>query len=158
MPRRVFPLGPDVEHDNVAARQPLPELGCGEMLDPVPPAEVLVCEHADLGQMTNGDLADRRPELGDLIAREPVDHPRSLAARTHEPCAREDLQVLRRVRDRLRDLIGDLLDRPLALREHVDDLRAPPAAERLRNRRQAVEQGRLRLATCHGSTSYQANT
>jgi hypothetical protein len=44
--------------------------------------------------------------------------------------------VLRRVRHRLRDLGGDLVDRPQALRENVDDLGAAALAERLCRRRQ----------------------
>jgi hypothetical protein len=49
----------------------------------------------------------------------------------------------------LRDLSGQVLDRALALREHVDDLRSPAAPERLRRRRERIEQGGLRSPTRH---------
>ena len=43
----------------------------------------------------------------------------------------------------------DLVDRPLPLRQHVDDLRPPAAAERLGHRCQRVEQRRLRPTIRH---------
>src|SRR5262249_30635475 len=58
-------------------------------------------------------------------------------------------QVLGGIRIGLRDLVGDLLDRTLALREDVDDLHAPAAAERLRHRRKRVEERPLRWTTRH---------
>src|SRR5437764_9293592 len=57
--------------------------------------------------------------------------------------------MLRGVRDALVDLARDLLDRALPLREQIDDLRPPSASQRLRNRRQRVEQGRFRRTTRH---------
>jgi hypothetical protein len=47
------------------------------------------------------------------------------------------------VRDALVDLDCDVLDRSLALRQHVDDLGAPTAAQGLGHRRQRLEQGIL---------------
>ena len=44
------------------------------------------------------------------------------------------------VGDTLPDLGSELLDRPLALRQHVDDLRAATVAERLRDRSERGEQ------------------
>jgi hypothetical protein len=43
------------------------------------------------------------------------------------------MQVLRGVRGALRDFVRDLVDRALALREQIDDLRPAAAAERLRH-------------------------
>jgi hypothetical protein len=57
--------------------------------------------------------------------------------------------VLRGVGDALRDLARELFDRTLALREDVDDLRPAAAAERLRHRRERVEQRRLRRSMRH---------
>jgi hypothetical protein len=59
------------------------------------------------------------------------------------------MQVLRGIRGALRDLVRDLLDRALALREQIDDLCPAAAAERLGHGRERVEQGHLRCATCH---------
>src|SRR6266496_6693200 len=79
----------------------------------------------------------------------PVEDPRPLPARANETRPSENVQVLGGVRDALRDLVRDLLDRALALREQIDDLRPAAAAERLRHRRERVEQRHLRCATCH---------
>ena len=47
------------------------------------------------------------------------------------------------------DLACDLLDRSLSLREQVDDLGAPTAAERMRHGGHRIEQRRLRRAPRH---------
>jgi hypothetical protein len=47
-------------------------------------------------------------------------------------------------RDTLADLRRHVLDRPLALSEEIDDLGAPPAPERSRDRGERVEQSPLR--------------
>src|SRR5207247_1778800 len=93
------------------------------------------------------DIADRRPEIAHPLARQPIEDPRPLPARANETRPSENMQVLRRVRDALRDLGRDLLDRALALREQIDDLRPAAAAERLRHGRERVEPGYLRCAT-----------
>jgi hypothetical protein len=41
--------------------------------------------------------------------------------------------MLRRVRNRLRYLPGNVVNRSFALREDIDDFRATPVPERLRN-------------------------
>ena len=99
--------------------------------------------------MTNRNVAHRRPQLPDAVAREPVEDPRPLAARAHQPRPRQHLQMLRGVGDALVDLARDLLDRAFALRKQVDDLSATAAPQRLRDRRQSVEQRRLRRTTGH---------
>ena len=76
--------GPHVEQDDVATREAARELGRGDVLHRVTLAEVLVGEHAHLGQMADGDVADRRPQLGDLVAGEAVDRARALAAGADE--------------------------------------------------------------------------
>src|SRR6185437_9633568 len=57
--------------------------------------------------------------------------------------------MLRRVRHALRDLTRELLDRALALRENVDDLRASPASECLRHGRLRIEERRLCSTAAH---------
>src|SRR5688572_3139263 len=63
------------------------------------------------------------------------------------------LQVLGGVRDRLPDLGGELLDRPLALVEDVDELGAAPVAQCFRDRGQTVEQGILGRPVTHTDPS-----
>jgi hypothetical protein len=99
--------------------------------------------------VTDGDVPHGGPELRDPLAGQPVEDMRPLAARANEPGPCEDAEVLRRVGDALRDLRRDLVHRPLALREDVDDLCPPPAAESLRHRRQCVEEGGLRVSARH---------
>ena len=125
------------------------ELRRRELLDPVALAEVLVGEHAHLGDVPGGDVAHRRPQLGDAIARQPVDDPRCpRGASAPDPPAPAPADAARCWRRSARSR-RDLLDRALALREHVDDLRPPAAAERLRHRRERVEQRRLRRPARH---------
>ena len=57
--------------------------------------------------------------------------------------------MLGRVRQALADLVRDLLDRTLALREHVDDLRPAAAPQGLRNGRKRVEERSLRSSLTH---------
>src|SRR5213076_1495551 len=95
------------------------------------------------------DIAHRRPEITYPLTRQPIEDPRPLPARANETRPSQNMQVLRRVRGALRDLVRDLLDRALTLREQIDDLRPAAAAERLRHRRERIEQGHLRCATRH---------
>ena len=57
--------------------------------------------------------------------------------------------MLRRVGDALTDLGGELVDRSLALRQHVDDLGTPAIAERLRHRGEGAEELVLGLTSLH---------
>ena len=83
--------------------------------------------------MPDRDVAHDRPELADPLAGQPVENASAVAARAHQTLPREQPQMLRGVRDALRDLRCDLLDRPLPLRKQIDDLGPPAASERLRN-------------------------
>jgi hypothetical protein len=47
---------------------------------------------------------------------------------------------MRRVGDALADLLAELVDRALSLREHIDDLGAAPIPERLRNGGERVKE------------------
>src|SRR5437660_12506620 len=119
------------------------------MLDSIPLTQVLVRQLIHLCDVPDRDIADRRPEIAHPLARQPIEDPRPLPARANETRPSEYMQVLRGIRDALRDLVRDLLDRTLTLREQIDDLRPAAAAERLRDRRQRVEQRHLRCAACH---------
>ena len=119
------------------------------MLDPVPLTQVLVRQLIHLCDVAHRDIAHRRPEIAHPLARKPIEDPRPLPARANQTGPSQNMQVLRRVRDALRDLVRDLVDRALALREQIDDLRPAAAAERLRHGRERVEQGHFRCATCH---------
>jgi hypothetical protein len=66
--------------------------------------------------------------------------------------------MLRRVRDALRDLSGELVDRAFPLSKHVNDLSASPVPERTRYRGLSVEQGCFRGAARHDFASYQVNS
>ena len=113
--------------------QPRGQLRAVDRLDAVALAEVRLGEPLEPGDVRGSDVAQRRQQLGDPVAREPVVDAGAVAAGRDEPGAGHRPQVMRRVRDALVDLVGDLLDRPLALREHVDDL-APASARRAPSR------------------------
>ena len=57
--------------------------------------------------------------------------------------------MVRRVRDGLTDLAREVLDRPLALREHIDDLGPVAVAQRLRDGREGSEERVLRRPLAH---------
>jgi hypothetical protein len=103
-------------------------------------AEIVVRKHMHFGEVMLGDLAHRRPQSGHAVAGEPVEDPCSLAARADEPYSRELLQVMRGVGDALIDLARQLIDRALALCEHVHNLGAATVTNRLGNRGERVEE------------------
>ena len=108
--------------------------------------------------MAHGDVAHRRPQLTDAVAREPVVDACPLTPRTDEPRARENLEMLRRVGHALRDLARELVHRAFALGKDVDDLGASSAPERLCHRRQRIEQSPFGRAARHRFSSYHLNT
>jgi hypothetical protein len=99
-----------------------------------------VCEHVHFGEVMLGDLAHRRPKVDNPLAREPVEDPGPLATGSDEAYSPELLQVMRGIGDALLDLARQLVDRALALREHVDDLGAAAVTNRLGNRGECVEE------------------
>src|SRR5204862_1649112 len=99
--------------------------------------------------VTDRNVAHRRPQLLDALAREPVIDAGSIPTGADQPRPRQHLQVLRGVGNALRDLACNLLDRALPLRQQIDDLRPPAATERLRNRGERIEQRRFRSTAPH---------
>jgi hypothetical protein len=99
--------------------------------------------------MAHGDVANRHPQLRHPLARKPVEDAVALAPRAREPGLCKQTQVMRGGCDALTHLGGDLVDRPLALCQHIHDLRAPPVPKRPRHRRKGVEQGTLRRSITH---------
>ncbi len=144
MPGPVLRLGADVEHDHIPFAEPGEQLLAGHRVELGAVAEVRRGQPVELGDVLGGDVAQRRPELGDPWAAQPVVDAQAVPPAADETGAQQVLQVLGGVGDALVDLGGDLLDVPLALGEQVDDLRAPAVAERLGRRGQAVEQPVLR--------------
>ena len=86
----------------------------------------------------------------DPLARQPVDDPRAVAPRPHQARLRQQ-----RADDATcwqataRSRVATLVNRPLALGQHIDDLSPPSAAKRLRDRREGVKEGILRHAITH---------
>ena len=66
-----------------------------------------------------------------MLAGQRVVHARAVATGADEAGAEQELQVLAGVGDALADLAGEVLDAPLTLRQHVDELGAPAVAERI---------------------------
>ena len=99
--------------------------------------------------MAGRDLTDGRPQVCDPLARKPVDDSRPFPPRANQPGPREHVEMLGGVRDALRDLVRDLLDGTLTLRQQVDDLRPAAATQRLCCGCERIEQRRLRRGTCH---------
>ena len=72
----VLGLRPHVEQDDLAEGESLFELGGRELFDPL--AEIVAGKDRDLRDVAGRDIAHGAPELGDTIAREPVDDMRPL--------------------------------------------------------------------------------
>src|SRR5207245_1131934 len=104
---------------------PPDELAARDGLQPITSTEIRPGEAIYLGDVTRGDVADCGPQLRDALARQPIDHPCSLAPATQQPRPSQGAQMMRSVRDALIDLPRDVLDRALPLRQQVDDLDAP---------------------------------
>src|SRR5262249_11920627 len=112
-------------------------------------AEIFAGEHGHLRDVPCSDIANRRPEIGDALARKPVEDPIALSARSRQARSSEQTEMVRGRRDALPDLAGDVLDGTLALRQHVADL-APPAVSQSRSHRGLrIEQGVLRCPSAH---------
>jgi hypothetical protein len=149
VPRAELWLGPYIEDDDITARQPPLQLCRRHLIEAIALAQVLVRKNGDLGHMSGGNLSHRSPQLTDTIARQAVIDARSIPPRAEKTRLHQHLKMLRGVRNALRDLNREFVDRPLALREHIDDLRTPTVPERPRHRRLRVEQSHLRRTARH---------
>src|SRR5436309_2253163 len=101
--------------------------------------------------MLAGDLAHHRPELQDLLARQPVEDARPVATSSHETRPGQVAEMMGSVGDALPDLGRYFLDRSFPLRQQVDDLRPPPARQRLAHRCQRLEERFLGRPRTHES-------
>ena len=117
--------------------------------DFVPLTEVLLGKHSHLGNVASCDVADRRPQLRYAFARKPIEDTVPFPPRPRQSGLRKQAQMMRRCRDALPHLRGDLFYRPFALCQHIHDLRAPSVPERGRHRRKRIEKGTLRRAIAH---------
>jgi hypothetical protein len=75
------------------------------MLDPLALTQVLVRQLIHLCDMAHRNVADSRPEIAHPLARQPIEDSRPLPTRANETRTGQDMQVLRCVRDALRDFV-----------------------------------------------------
>ena len=148
-PAPELPFGPDVEHHDVPVGEPLGELVAADGGQLRAVAEVRGGELVELGDVLRRDVANRRPQLRHAGAGERVEDAVAVAAGVHQTGAQQMLQVLGGVRDALREFAGDLVDRPFALSEQVDDLGPAPVAEGLGHAGEPVEERVLRRPVGH---------
>ena len=142
---------PHVDHGHFAATEAPGELVASDGLQAVTPSEVRLRESVDFRHMLAGDLAHHRPELQDLLARQPIEDARPVATSPHETRPGQVAQMMGGVGDALADLRRHVLDRPFPLRQQVDDLRPPPARQRLAHRSQRLEERFLGRPRTHES-------
>ena len=121
-------------------------------LEAVTLPEVRLGESVDFRHMLAGDLAHHRPELQDLLARQPIEDARPVATSSHQPGLRQGSEMMGGVGDALSDLCRHFLDRSFPLRQQVDDLRPPPARQRLAHRSQRLEERFLGRPRTHESS------
>jgi 2-polyprenyl-3-methyl-5-hydroxy-6-metoxy-1,4-benzoquinol methylase len=140
---------PDIEKHDAPALEPVDEFWRRELLDLLALAEVLVGENGHFGHVPRSDITNGGPELGYPIAREGVIDPSPVPARAGEAALGKQTQMMRGRRDALARLACDLLDRPLALGEQIDDLGPTPAGQRGCDRCECVEEGGLSVSLVH---------
>ena len=93
-----------IEHHDLAPLQAGRELVTVDDLDAVAIAEVRAGQPFDAGDVIRGDVSQRRPQLADPIAGQPVEDARPVATGGHQSGASHGPQVMRRVGDALLDL------------------------------------------------------
>jgi hypothetical protein len=146
---QVLRLWPDVEHHYLAAGKAVRQVRRRDLFDVASFTQVLIRQHGDFGDMPSRDVANRRPQLGHTIARQPIDDTNAVTTRTNEASASKYAEMMGGVCERLADFCGDLVHRPLALREDIDNLGPAAISERVGHRRERVEQRVLCLAVAH---------
>ena len=149
MPRLVLGLWPDIQDHNIAPREHLGQRLRRHLLHIAALSQVVLGQDGHLGHMPRGHVAHGRPQVRHPLARQAVHDPRSIPSRANQPRPSQQPQVMRRIGKRLANLLGDLVHRPLALRQHVHDLRPPSAPKRMPDRGKRVKQGVLRMAITH---------
>ena len=131
---------PDVYENDLSSAQTGGEFVSVDDFEAVPFSEVVIRGLLEPGYVQHGDVAQRSPKFGDPFAREAVEDSGSLTPCGHQAGVRQRTEMMRCVGDALAQLVGNFIDRTLALREHVDDLGAAPTGERLCHFSEAVEE------------------
>ena len=139
----------DVEHQHFAALQSRGELLAIDDVDAITVAEIGSREPLESGDVFTGDIAQRRPQFTDPLAGQRIEDARAVAPRRDQPGPGHGPQMVRRVGHALVDLGGDLLHRPLALSENIDDLGPAPAGQRFGHFCESVEECVLGRSLTH---------
>jgi hypothetical protein len=90
-----------------------------------------------------GHRAEVSPEVEHDGIAELIEDAVPISAALDQARGTKDLQVLASVRHREPGLCCDSLDRPLTIREHIEDLETPAVAERLPEPGELIEQRSL---------------
>lgn len=143
-------FGAHIEDHDIASADATSQLLSVDGVETVALAEVGVDEAFEPRRVLGGHVPQRGPQLADPITGQCVEDPGAVPTGREQAGARHGAQMVGRVGDRLIDLGSDLLDRPLSLREHVDDLGAPPARQRLGPLGEPLVQRVLGGAVTHG--------
>src|SRR5215207_7593053 len=137
-----------VDEDDVVATQPPKEVVTGDRLDFV--AQVIARRSLHLGQPPRRRVAQLEPELHDVLTRERVVDPCTVALASYDARGMEGQEVLGGVRGRLAASSRQFLDATRTLSEQVDQLQATWACERLAHHCDRLEQRILRVRRTHG--------
>jgi hypothetical protein len=149
MPGAVLGSRPHIEQHDTALSQPRGQLVHAHLLEVGAITEVSLGQHLNGCDVLGGNVTYRHPQIHDPIAGRPVEDPGAHATAAHETSLSQHLKMLRGIGDALPDLRSKLIDRPLALRQHVHDLCPPTVAERLCHGSERVEELVLGAAAFH---------
>ncbi len=138
-----------VEHDRVTGLQAGFEFASGHRFQAGAITDIGVGEFVDTGDVFGGDVAHRRPHVADAVTGQHVDDPGAFAAGAQHTGSGHRPQMVRGVGHALSDLVGELLDRPFALGEDIDDLGSPSTRHRLGHLGERVEECVLRGPVTH---------
>ena len=131
MSGRVLLLGSHIEHHDLAVGHASRQLVRCHRLEVVALAEEVAHDAVDLGEVLLGGLAQCQHQADDLGSGQPVVHEQAIAARQHQLCLPQLLQMAGRVGDREAGLGRERFDGALTLGEHFEDLQAMGAGQRL---------------------------
>src|SRR5437868_14186633 len=109
-----------------------------------------MCNLFDFGESTPSDRFEVADKAKDVISREAIMDECAIAPRLHEPCLAQHAEVCARVFERCGGLLGQRLDRLLALTQEVEELDALGARNGVANASELLVQGVLELAMRHG--------
>ena len=149
MAGEVLLLWPHIDHRDVALSHAPAQLLDAHRLQLVASVDVEICNLFDFGQSTPSERFEVPHKPKDVVSRETIINEGAATPGLHEPCLAQHAEVCARVFHRRCRLVGELLDRFLALTEEVEQLDALGARNGVANASELLVQRVLEVAMRH---------